>query len=101
MNLNPRTHVQRAGQPGQPIIAHLGLWFQKMGLIIAGQGSGAPVRPEVRMDMGLQLLTYFLIILIFNWEELSGRTSNERDSGVKKRRWWVETGSVPRCNGSL
>ena len=55
--------MQRAGQPGQPIIAHLGLWFQKMGLVVLAKVPGAPVGPEGEDGYGAAALTYFLIIL--------------------------------------
>ena len=55
--------MQRAGQSGQPIIAHLGLWFQKMGLIVLVKVPGAPVCPEGKDGCGAVALTCFLIIL--------------------------------------
>ena len=51
------------GQSGQPIIAHMGLWFQKMDLIVLAKVPGIGVDPGGQDEYGAAALTCFLIFL--------------------------------------
>ena len=51
------------GQSGQPIIAHMDSWFQKMGLIVLAKVPGTGVDPVGEDEYGAAALTCFLIFL--------------------------------------
>ena len=55
--------MQRVGQPGHPIVVHLGLWFQKMGFVVLAKVPGTGVGPAGQDGYGTSALTCFLIIL--------------------------------------
>ena len=57
-----------------------------MSLIVLVKVPGALVGPEGEDGYGAAALTCFLFYLAHNWERISGRTSNERDPGVRERR---------------